>query len=145
MLVWQVGDVRVTRVVDLIWIVSPRLFLPEATPENLEPMKSWLAPRFLLEDGRIPLSIHAFLIESRGLRILVDTCIGDDKPRLVPEWDRRSGTFLKDLETAGALPESIDRVLCTHLHVDHVGWNTRLLDGRWIPTFHNARTLITRQ
>ncbi|MEE8558482.1 MAG: MBL fold metallo-hydrolase [Myxococcota bacterium] len=142
---WQLGDVKVTRVVDLVWIVSPRLLFPDATPESLEPMRSWLAPQFLREDGRIPLSIHTFIVESCGLRILVDTCIGEDKPRPVPEWDHRTSTFLEELEAAGAPPESIDRVLCTHLHVDHVGWNTQLRDGRWVPTFPSARYLITRR
>jgi glyoxylase-like metal-dependent hydrolase (beta-lactamase superfamily II) len=140
--VWQIGDVRVTRVVDLVMQVSPRFIFPDATPENLAPMKHWLAPHFLDEEGRVPLSIHTFVIEAGGRRLLADTCLGNDKPRPFPEWNLREGTFLSDLEKAGFSAGSIDGVLCTHLHVDHVGWNTMLQDGAWVPTFPNARYLI---
>ena len=129
----------------LIWKIDPTLLLPEALPERLSASEAWLRPRFLLEDGRIPLSIHAFVVESRGARILVDTCVGNDKPRPVPDWDRRQGSFLEDLAKAGFARESIDRVLCTHLHVDHVGWNTMLDADRWLPTFPRARYLIGKK
>jgi glyoxylase-like metal-dependent hydrolase (beta-lactamase superfamily II) len=143
---WKIGAVTVTKIVELSLRISPRFLLPEATPEALEPLRSWLAPRFLGRDGRIVLSIHSFLVESQGLRILVDTCIGNDKPRPVfPEWDRRRGPFLRDLEAAGFPRESVQRVVCTHLHVDHVGWNTTLEKDRWVPTFPHARYLIGRR
>jgi glyoxylase-like metal-dependent hydrolase (beta-lactamase superfamily II) len=90
------------------------------------------------------MSVHALLVESEGRRILVDTCVGNDKERSIPGWDRRQGPFLDDLEEAGFAPDSIDTVLCTHLHIDHVGWNTRLEDGRWVPTFPRARYLFAR-
>ncbi|HEV7732345.1 MAG TPA: MBL fold metallo-hydrolase [Candidatus Binatia bacterium] len=89
-------------------------------------------------------AIHALVIESQGRRIVVDTCIGNDKERTIPPWNRLQGPFLRDLEDAGFPRESIDTVLCTHLHVDHVGWNTMLVDGRWVPTFPNARYLFVR-
>ena len=94
---------------------------------------------------RVPLSIHTFVIESEDARIVVDTCIGNDKPRENPEWDRRQSDFLEQLEARGAPADAVDLVLCTHLHVDHVGWNTRLGDDRWVPTFPNARYLIGRE
>ena len=90
------------------------------------------------------MSIHCFVIESDGRRIVVDTCVGNDKVRQSPAWHMLSGPFLRDLAAAGFPPESIDTVLCTHLHVDHVGWNTRRVDGRWVPTFPNARYLFAR-
>ncbi|MCB1647786.1 MAG: MBL fold metallo-hydrolase, partial [Pseudomonadales bacterium] len=77
--------------------------------------------------------------------IIVDTCIGNDKPRNVPAWNQLQLPFLEDLAQAGHSRESFDLVLCTHLHVDHVGWNTMLVDGQWVPTFPNARYLIARQ
>jgi glyoxylase-like metal-dependent hydrolase (beta-lactamase superfamily II) len=86
------------------------------------------------------------VIESGDRRILVDTCVGNDKLRpTIPGWNRRQGPFLADLAAAGFPPESIDTVLCTHLHVDHVGWNTRLEKDRWVPTFPNARYLFAEQ
>ena len=91
------------------------------------------------------MSIHALLVEAPGKRIIVDTCLGNDKQnRRIPTWNDRQGTFLADLAAAGFARETIDTVLCTHLHVDHVGWNTMLVDGEWVPTFPNARYLFGR-
>jgi glyoxylase-like metal-dependent hydrolase (beta-lactamase superfamily II) len=88
------------------------------------------------------MSIHALIIQTPTRRILVDTCLGNDKPRDIPGWSHRQGPFLKDLSDAGLDRASIDTVVCTHLHVDHVGWNTMLVDGQWVPTFPNARYLL---
>ncbi len=96
----------------------------------------------MTDDGRLIASIHAFVIESQGRVIVVDTCVGNDKPRDLKAWNMRKGQFLEDMMEAGFPRERIDTVLCTHLHVDHVGWNTLLKDGKWIPTFPNARYLI---
>jgi glyoxylase-like metal-dependent hydrolase (beta-lactamase superfamily II) len=141
---WTVGDVRITQVVEM-QNSSPASFLfgDALTPERLG-RYGWLRPRHVDERGRLIGSIHCFVVESRGRRIAVDTCIGNDKPRLVERWHQRQGGFLQDLAAAGFDPASIDTVLCTHLHVDHVGWNTRLVDGRWVPTFPNARYLFGR-
>jgi glyoxylase-like metal-dependent hydrolase (beta-lactamase superfamily II) len=84
------------------------------------------------------------VLETPSKRIIVDTCIGNDKLREMEPWSRLQTTFLTDLEAAGFARESIDAVVCTHLHVDHVGWNTMLVDGAWVPTFPNARYLIGR-
>jgi glyoxylase-like metal-dependent hydrolase (beta-lactamase superfamily II) len=89
------------------------------------------------------MSIHSLVVETPTRRIVVDTGLGNDKQgRTVPTWNNRQGPFLETMRTAGFPPESIDTVLCTHLHVDHVGWNTKLVDGRWVPTFANARYLF---
>lgn len=82
------------------------------------------------------MSIHALIIATLGRCIMVDTCLGNDKPREIPGWSHRQGAFLQDLAAAGLPRERIDTVLCTHLHVDHVGWNTMLVDGRWHPRSH---------
>lgn len=140
-LTWQVGDVRITRVVEIDSIGGTRFILPQATRDAVRGI-SWLAPHFADDDGRLKMSIHALVVETPSRRIIVDTCIGNDKDRDVPAWTRMQTRFLADLEDAGYASDSIDTVLCTHLHVDHVGWNTKLVAGRWQPTFANARYLI---
>ena len=119
-------------------------FLPQATAAALEPHVEWLRPHFLDEAGNLTLSIHALLIESCGQRIIVDTCVGE-KP--IPGFDMLTPAafdFLDRLADAGFPRESIDTVLCTHLHFDHVGWNTMRVGSRWEPTFPNARYLFAR-
>ena len=87
-----------------------------------------------------------FVIETPGgVRIAVDTCVGNDKERELELWNKTQGPFLQHLEAGGVSRESVDFVLCTHLHVDHVGWNTILQDGRWVPTFPNAKYLFARE
>lgn len=141
---WRIGAVRVTRVIEIAGIPSPITFLfPEGTPEMVLRHR-WLRPFFATDEGRTLGSVHCFLIESRGRRIAVDTCIGNDKPRALKNWNMLQGPFLSELTEAGFAPETIDTVLCTHLHVDHVGWNTRLVDGKWVPTFPNAQYLFGR-
>ncbi|MBL4740903.1 MAG: MBL fold metallo-hydrolase [Sneathiella sp.] len=139
--VWQIGDVKITRVVEMETVGGTRFILPDATPDAVLPIK-WLAPHFMTETGKLIMSIHALIIDTGSRRIIVDTCIGNDKDRKIPTWNHLKTTFLKDLENAGYGRSSIDTVLCTHLHVDHVGWNTMFKDGQWVPTFENARYLI---
>ncbi|MBV1878433.1 MAG: MBL fold metallo-hydrolase [Pseudomonadales bacterium] len=139
---WKIGAVKVTRVIDIIQDIDLTFLLPEATSDNLAPMKSWLQPYFLHENGKAPLSIHTFLVQTADTNIIVDTCIGNDKPRAMPDWNKRQGSFLEDIAAAGAGREAIDVVLCTHLHVDHVGWNTMLVNDQWVPTFPAARYLF---
>jgi len=140
---WQIGDVTVTKIVELEATGGTRFILPDATREAAQPIR-WMIPHFMDEEGRLKMSIHALVIEASGRRILVDTCLGNDKPRNVPNWSMRQGPFLKDLAAAGFPRESIDTIVCTHLHVDHVGWNTMRVDDRWAPTFPNARYLLGR-
>ncbi len=119
--------------------------LPDAVAESVKRV-GWLRPHFADEQGKIRVSIHALVVESDGRKIIVDTCVGNDKDRKrVPAWHRQKGPFLSDLAAAGFPRDSIDRVICTHLHVDHVGWNTMLESGRWVPTFPKARYLISRR
>ena len=145
MLKWNIGDVTVTRVVELEIPGKATWILPDATPENLLGV-SWCRPHFVREDGSAIMSVHALLVESQGEKIIVDTCIGNDKnlPVMKAWHKKQGGTFLEDLAEAGFAPDTIGTVLCTHLHVDHVGWNTKLEDGRWTPTFPNARHLWSR-
>ncbi len=142
---WQIGKVRITQVVELGPVpTSPRFFFRDP-PADLVARHAWLKPHFANEEGRLLLSIHCFIIESAGKRIVVDTCVGNDKQRSSPSWNQLNSPFLHHLGVAGFPPESIDTVLCTHLHVDHVGWNTRWVNGRWVPTFTKARYLFARK
>lgn len=139
---WQVGEAIITKVVELEASSWPRFLFGDAFDESRFRSHKWLSPHYIDERGKLKGSIHCFIIESKGCRIAVDTCLGNDKPRLVEHWHMRQGSFLQDLVSAGFPPETIDVVVCTHLHVDHVGWNTRWQGGRWVPTFPNARYLI---
>ncbi|MBV8615920.1 MAG: MBL fold metallo-hydrolase [Acetobacteraceae bacterium] len=141
---WRVGDVAITKVVELEATGGTKFLLPQATREAILKL-AWLRPHFADEEGRLRMSIHAFVVETPDRRIVVDTCLGNDKQdRRIPHWNNLQGPFLRDLAEAGYPRESIDTVLCTHLHVDHVGWNTMLVDGRWVPTFPQARYLMGR-
>jgi glyoxylase-like metal-dependent hydrolase (beta-lactamase superfamily II) len=147
MLSWQVGAVKITRVVELempVPYTPERQFLAEATPEALR-ATPWLYPNVVDEEDRMRLSIHALLVEAPGVRLVVDTCVGNDKvrPSLLGKKPL-STNFLQQMADLGWTRDSVDTVVCTHLHVDHVGWNTMLEDGKWVPTFPKARYLIGR-
>jgi glyoxylase-like metal-dependent hydrolase (beta-lactamase superfamily II) len=147
MLSWQVGAVKVSRVVEIelpIGYDAKSPFLAEATPEALRKV-SWLYPDFVDDQDRMLLSVHALLVEAPGIRLVVDTCIGNDRPRGIVGKRPLTTPFLESLAEAGWARESVDHVVCTHLHVDHVGWNTMLEKGRWVPTFPNAKYLIGRR
>lgn len=141
---WRVGDVTITRIVEMEVTGGSKFILPDATPEACQPLE-WMAPHFMDDDGRLIMSIHALVVDTGERRIVVDTCIGNDKQRSIPNWTNLQTSFLADLEAAGYPRETIDTVLCTHLHVDHVGWNTMLVDGEWVPTFPNARYLLAEK
>jgi glyoxylase-like metal-dependent hydrolase (beta-lactamase superfamily II) len=141
-LTWQIGDVKVTRVVESELPVPHKYsFLKQATPEALHEML-WLYPQFVQEDGAMVLSIHALLVEAPGLKLVVDTCIGNDKARALLRGQKLQTNFLQHIAEAGFPREKVDAVICTHLHVDHVGWNTMKDGDKWVPTFPNARYLF---
>src|SRR5690349_16509857 len=142
---WRIGQVRITKIVELETVGSTRFILPLATNEEIRKL-SWLMPHFATEEGRLKMSIHSLIVETPARRIVVDTGLGNDKEgRGVPTWNNRNTPFLETMTAAGFPPESIDTVLCTHLHVDHVGWNTRLVGGTWIPTFPKAAYVFGRR
>lgn len=146
MLSWQIGAVKVTRIVEMQMPIPAgpdNGFIAEATPTALRAIP-WLYPHFVDEQDRMLLSIHALLVEAPGLRLVVDTCVGNDKPRSLSGGRALATDFLKAFEAAGWTRDSVDAVICTHMHVDHVGWNTMLVDGKFVPTFPNARYLLGR-
>jgi glyoxylase-like metal-dependent hydrolase (beta-lactamase superfamily II) len=120
-------------------------FFPTLTKELLEENRSWLEPEFIdAPSKRLVLCIQGFVVKTPHHNILIDSCVGNDKPRPARAfWHMmRSDRFEKELAATGLGVGDIDYVMCTHLHVDHVGWNTRLENGRWVPTFPKARYVM---
>ncbi|WP_435127910.1 MBL fold metallo-hydrolase [Actinacidiphila sp. bgisy144] len=140
------GDVEVSRVVE--WqgaFATTDVLFPSVPGELWRRHESWLAPDFLnAETGAWQAHVQTWVLRSAGRTILVDTGLGNDKQREVEVFHQRDGDFLDRLAAAGVRPQDVDLVVNTHLHNDHVGWNTRLVDGEWVPTFPNARYLISR-
>ncbi|MFV8171494.1 MBL fold metallo-hydrolase [Mycolicibacterium peregrinum] len=142
------GDVTVTRVMEYYGSVrlSPQEFFPEGTDDMWRRNEDWLAPDFY-DPGHDDCvsAIQTWVLRSEGRTILVDTGVGNHKERPhAPVWHRLDTDFLGNLARAGVAPEDVDVVINTHLHIDHVGWNTYLDDGNWIPTFPNATYLMPR-
>jgi|TARA_B100000315_G_scaffold247536_1_gene276336 glyoxylase-like metal-dependent hydrolase (beta-lactamase superfamily II) len=143
---WKIGDVEIHRVVDLLMDMPTVFLFPEGSPDELTQHHGWLIPHFLQADGQtMTVSVHTFVIRSGDATIVVDTCIGNNKERDAPNWNKRNSDFLERLSERGAARAAVDMVLCTHLHVDHVGWNTILENDRWVPTFPKAKYLIGRE
>ncbi|MDT0615296.1 MBL fold metallo-hydrolase [Streptomyces lancefieldiae] len=141
---WTVGDVTVHRIdeIPLPPATGPWL-LPDATTDVVK-QQEWLHPDFADHDGVLHLDSHSFALTVGGLRILVDTGIGNGKERANPAWHQLRTDFLERLTAAGFPPDSVDLVILTHLHADHVGWNTREVNGEWVPTFPDARYVTSR-
>lgn len=137
---WTVGDVTITRVEESIAHVDGFQLMPDFTVDRLEPHRDWLVPDFFAENGKMRLSIHSFVVRTPSATIVVDTCVGPD-PRSLPN----DPAFPERLNNAieGGL-HAVDFVLCTHMHFDHVGWNMRPVGGRRVPTFPNARYLVSQ-
>ncbi|MDP6173015.1 MAG: MBL fold metallo-hydrolase [Rhodospirillales bacterium] len=142
----QIGDIAISTVLESDHtLFDAEAFFPDATPELFEKECSWMAPGlFDRERNSIICTIQGYVFRAGGLNVLVDTCVGNDKEgRSQPAWNNAQFPWLDNLVGAGFAPEDIDIVLCTHLHVDHVGWNTRLENGEWVPTFPTAQYLTT--
>ncbi|MSO76378.1 MAG: MBL fold metallo-hydrolase [Alphaproteobacteria bacterium] len=142
----KIGDITVRRVEEVGGpSFTPEFLYPDWTPEHLEKHRHWLVPGCYHErTGRFLMGIQSWVVETKHHTILIDTGIGNQKSRSRPTWNMLDLPWLARLGEVGVTPEQVDYVLCTHLHVDHVGWNTRLEDGRWVPTFPNARYLFPK-
>lgn len=146
----ELGRMRIHKVFEMESPVPMDELLPGVTPADLARLRQWYDPA----DGEIAataqaslmtFSVHSWVIEIDGQVIMIDTCDGNHKDRMVPAVHQLNTDYLGNLARAGFAPEDIDLVMCTHLHFDHVGWNTRLENGRWVPTFANARYLFGRR
>ncbi len=149
MLQYPLGEIVIQRIVESICTgFDPLSFFPGSTLDDWARHRTWMEPRALdPASGNLILTIQAFLVRTRHHAILIDTCVGNHKsrPRL-PFWHmQKLNTFLPRLAAAGVNPEDVDYVMCTHLHGDHVGWNTQLRDGRWVPTFPNAKYIFAQR
>jgi glyoxylase-like metal-dependent hydrolase (beta-lactamase superfamily II) len=144
---FRIGQATITRVEETCGPTYPIIdIFPECSSTVLSEHGHWLAPsHFDVQTGLIKLSVHSWLLQIGRQKILVDTCCGNNKVKPErPFWHMLNVPFLERLAKAGAQPDEIDYVMCTHLHHDHVGWNTQLRDGRWVPTFPNARYAISK-
>ena len=144
----RLGEITVQRIVEHdIPVYRPSDMFDEATPEAIQPYRDWLEPKALCpKTGCLVMPVLSYLVRTRHHAILIDTCVGCDKTYAEPPaWHQRgNAAWLANLRAAGAAPEAIDYVFCTHLHSDHCGWNTRLVNGRWTPTFPNAKYVFAR-
>ena len=141
----QFGDVTVQRLVEAEGPgFFPGFLIPDSDEQVLAAERDWLLPHFHDPgSGRLVMSVHSYVVRTPKHTILIDTCVGNDKNRpSTKPWHQLQTPWLDDLRAMGVSPEEVDYVMCTHLHVDHVGWNTRLVDGRWVPTFPNAKYLF---
>jgi len=144
---FHIGDIRVARVEESCQpAFPPDMMFPDLPSEVLERQLHWMAPNYYdPQAGLLVASIHSWVVRTRHHTILIDTCGGNHKERPeFPPLHQLDLPWLDRLAAVGVAPEQVDFVMCTHLHLDHVGWNTRLKDGRWVPTFPNAKYLFSR-
>jgi glyoxylase-like metal-dependent hydrolase (beta-lactamase superfamily II) len=144
----QLGAIRIDRIVESERADFPAAqFFPGTPAEQWAPYRQRLQPWAMdAATQSLILPIQSYVLRTRHHTIIVDTCVGDHKQRQRPTWNMTSsGAYLKALAAAGVQPEQVDYVMCTHMHGDHVGWNTRLVDGRWVPTFPKARYVMSEK
>jgi len=144
---FKAGDMTVHRIVEMECAFTPALeFLPGLKPEVLAENRSWMSPAALDANDNLVLCFQSYVVRTGLHTILIDSCVGNDKDRPArPLWHRKKdNAFMRGLADVGLTVNDFDFVMCTHLHVDHVGWNTRLENGRWVPTFPRARYLFSK-
>ncbi len=147
MRIQKIGTLEVHKVLEMEQAAPMAMAFPDIRAEDLARLRDWYTDAHLTLDpqtAQMNLSVHSFVVRCRGRNILIDACNGNHKQRTIPFAHMLETPYLERLGQAGLAPEDIHLVLCTHLHGDHVGWNTRLRDGRWVPTFPNARYVFTR-
>jgi hypothetical protein len=144
----QSANVRITRILERAALGTLSLRLKavdgDITPEAIAPYRDWLAPHFLDDNDAFLLSHQSFHVQSMGKKVIVDTSAGESPPAFLNGITRFTDTFLDDLSDAGFPRESVDIVVATHLHADHVGWNTIKSGSEWVPTFPNALYIMSR-
>jgi len=142
------GRLGISRVYEADAVIPLSAALPSITAQDLARLKSWYWDADLADEpseSGMRISVHSFVLRVDGRNVLIDTCCGNDKKRSLPPVSMQHWPYIENLMHAGLRPEDIDLVMCTHLHFDHVGWNTRLKDGTWVPTFPRARYLFGRR
>jgi glyoxylase-like metal-dependent hydrolase (beta-lactamase superfamily II) len=145
---FRIGDVSIRRIEESLGHgFAPEMLFPDADPALFRQQGPATAANFYdAAADRLMSSIHTWLVRTPRHVILIDTCAGNHKHRpMMARFHGLETPFLERLKAEGVTPAQVDLVICTHLHVDHVGWNTRLQEGRWVPTFPNARYVISRR
>lgn len=148
MQITRIGDMEVRRISEYEGpFIAPEVFFPDYDAELLKANPDMRGPRLVdPATGKLVFSFHSFIVKTGRHTILIDSCIGNGKERPTrPQFHRLQSPYLADLKAAGVTPEEVDFVMCTHLHWDHVGWNTRLDNGQWTPTFPNARYIMAQR
>jgi len=144
----KIGDYTVRKLVEVVEPLSPEFAFVEFEPSVLESHANWLSPHFVENtnaETTLLFSFHTYVVQGNGRTLLIDTCVGNHKERAaLPSWHMQNRPYLDNLRSMGVAPEDVNYVMCTHLHADHVGWNTRLIGGRWLPTFPNARYIFSK-
>jgi len=143
---FRIGRLEVSRIEEKVHYFDADEFYPDIKRQVVQEHASWLAPFFDIPGHRMPCVFQSFVVQHESLTIVIDTCFGNDKER--PDFllgHQLQTPFLERLQAAGCDPADVDLVLCTHMHVDHVGWNTRLANGRWVPTFPNAKYVFSEE
>jgi glyoxylase-like metal-dependent hydrolase (beta-lactamase superfamily II) len=141
---WKIGQITITRVEERIMLLPADFLLPLASADGLEAHAGWMKPWAIDDEDQLTISIHSLCIEEGGRKIVVDTCFGAGPLPEGTDTLTNDGSFLTELADAGFGRDLVDLVICTHLHVDHVGWNTMVEDGRRVPTFPRARYMFSR-
>jgi len=142
---WAIGEVEIFQIVELEDDHLIQSIIPQSKPEKIKEI-TWLTPHFADTNGKLKALVQSFLIKSNGKNILIDTCNGNDRKRPnAPEWSNLQTNYMQKLKDIEVSEEEVDIVVCTHLHFDHVGWNTRLKSDKWVPNFPNARYLFAKK
>ncbi len=144
----RLGQMRVCKLFEMESGPPLSLILPQISAQDLALLATWYTDDTLgstPEHSAFMMSMHSYVLQLEGRNILIDACNGNDKRRSIPDVDRAHTPYLANLAALGLTTDDIDLVLCTHLHFDHVGWNTRLENGRWVPTFARARYVFSRR
>jgi len=145
---FTIGSIEIQQVVEM---QAPFFkigdFLPTSDSDKVNALKPQFEPWALCpETGKLVLAVQTYVVRTSRHTILIDTCVGCDKFSGIPDWHMRSdNSWLSRMASVGVAPESVDYVFCTHMHGDHVGWNTLLRDGRYVPTFPNAKYIFAKQ
>ncbi|MGB7298900.1 MAG: MBL fold metallo-hydrolase [Burkholderiaceae bacterium] len=142
------GKLQISRALEMMMEFDPYGFFPETTPADWAAHKEWLQPLGMNPaNGMLLFPCQSYIVRTSHHTILVDSCVGNHKDRPTrPAWHQKTDTsYLDALKQHSLSPEDIDYVMCTHMHSDHIGWNTQLKDGRWVPTFPNARYLFSEK
>ncbi|MBV9842008.1 MAG: MBL fold metallo-hydrolase [Sphingomonadaceae bacterium] len=144
MAAFAIGDAMIDSALELEMPGIPITALG-ANGALVEAHRAWLAPHFLEPGDLWRLNFRSWIVKIGDKIVVVDPCTGNGRPNPIPLFDRLDIPFLERFEATGTRVEDVDYVFCTHMHYDHCGWNTMLRDGRWVPTFPNARYVFARR